>query len=196
MAETFIPVVTVKESSRTSKVEPTIPILQKRLDEIHSMLMHPHCDLAEPIKNECHHLCMDAHTALVECELKYNPTATVPEQGTDMSPRQEAKQKALTNAKLRKSWQKFLKKCQASLSPEEAALLSLPTIKEMMHHYQLDRNPVEMANVELYWRALAQQREDDRVQAALAHKKCAATSDSSKKPPGRVMAESMSPIRK
>jgi hypothetical protein len=190
------PVKLSSDGTISSKIDPTINVLQRKLDELHSLIMHPKNEMAEPIRNECHFLCMDAHKVLLAEELRTQPNRPLVAYDQPKSPRQEAKEKALTNQKLRKSWQRFLKKCSGSMSPEEVALLSLPTIKELMHHYQFDRSPVEMANVELYWRALAQQREDDRHQAALAYKKCAAATVDTKKPPGRVIAENQSPIRK
>ena len=181
--------------SGTSKIEPTIIVLQKRLDELHEMIMHESSGLAEPVRNECHFLLMDASKALVECDVEQSPPTPVPSEKV-LSPRQTARQNAETTAKLKQAWKKFLSKCAKSMSPEEVSLLSLPTIKELMHYYQMDRDPVEMANVELYWRALAQQREDDRHAAALAHKKCSATTDETKRGPARQIAETMSPTRK
>jgi hypothetical protein len=84
-----------------------------------------------------------------------------------------------------RSWSRFLKCVTGQLSPEEVELLSLSTVKRLMKHYGLDRDPVDTANIELYWRTLAQRREDERNTKAIMHKNCAAASNPKKAAAGR-----------
>lgn len=95
--------------------------------------------------------------------------------------------------KLRKSWKKLVAMVKSRMSEEELSLLSLPTIRDLMHYYVLDRDPVEIANVELYWRALAQQREDERNKKALPHKSCGATPQNVKGPAREISKQYASP---
>jgi hypothetical protein len=83
-------------------------------------------------------------------------------------------------AKMERSWARFLKCVSGNLSSEEVELLSLPTVKGLMKHYGIDRDPVDTANIELYWRELAQRREDRRNQSAIMNKTCGAVSQPAK----------------
>jgi hypothetical protein len=78
---------------------------------------------------------------------------------------------------LKRAWLKFTAQLKDKLNADEVALLSLPTIRNLMAHYGFEREPVVVAKIELYWRLLAQRREDARNAKALMHKQCAAVEE-------------------
>lgn len=95
---------------------------------------------------------------------------------------------ALRRARAQASWDRFLKAVSGNLSPGEVELLSLATIKKLMHHYGIDRDAVDVANIELFWRNLAQAREDQRNERAIINKQCAAAPEPTKKRAARELS--------
>lgn len=87
------------------------------------------------------------------------------------------------------SWNRFIKCLNGKLSRDEVELLSLTTVKQLMKHYGMDRDPVEVANIELYWRVLAQRREDERNKKAIMHKNCSAVSPPSNQKATRTLSK-------
>jgi hypothetical protein len=94
--------------------------------------------------------------------------------------RAAAELKTLRRQRQEKAWARFLKCISGQLSPDEVELLSLTTVKQLMKHYGIDRDPIDTANIELHWREIAQRREDSRNQKAIMHKTCAAASSPTK----------------
>ncbi len=71
------------------------------------------------------------------------------------------------------AWAAFTRALGKSMTPEEASLLSIQTVKKLAHHYKLDQDTMFVASLELEWREIAQKREDQRNKKAVMHKQCA-----------------------
>jgi hypothetical protein len=115
-----------------------------------------------------------------------------PRSGTDAASLSEGglTRRAARKARAEASWQRFLSCVSGHLSPAEVELLSLATIKRLTNHYGIDRDAVDVANIELHWRQIAQDREDLRNQKAIINKQCAAAPEPQKKKAARDLSAS------
>ena len=97
--------------------------------------------------------------------------------------------KKLREQACQRSWGHLAKLASKDLSKDELKLLSLATVRSLMKHYGIDRDPIEVANIELQWRNHAQQREDDRHKNSVMHKSCEAASDKNKTQAARAISK-------
>ena len=162
----------------TRSVVPSLDLFEQQLDQLGKAVMA--CDdIADSLKAECGELLVDVQRITTKTKLECHESAREMSKGRardtsavedEPAPtiRAGGASAAASQAKMRKSWDFFLTKIQHQMSPQEAELLSLKTVKQLMHHFHIDRNPVDVANIELFWREQAQQRERERRAKSMA----------------------------
>lgn len=162
-------------------LKPTKKVLDERMDAVHRALLACN-DLAPNTQVEASKLLLVAHRALMSAKEAAAPAAAGSEtrrrSGVDPASVDMAASLGSpsavrsTSPQRHAAWSKFCKAVKGKLSSDEAELLSLGTVKSLAHHLSLDRDSVFMADLELHWRNIAQDREDRRNGKAVMHKHC------------------------